>query len=377
MANQLIFIGLDVDDNAFHGHCTSEDGHFEIAFSCKPSLAALERKLVQLDQKGFTVKICYEATYLGFSLQRELALKGYHCDIIAPSLIPKSPGDQIKTDRLDCQKLSQYYKAGILTVIHVPDEQEEIIRDLLRSRKFVVAQMKANKLYITSLCRRLGLDYKGSTGKKKAEYWTEIHIKWLKDRLTESENSTLKFNINMLLLQLEQFQSNIQSYTDEIERIASSEKYKTEVQALSCYRGLDTITAMTLVSELGDIRRFDHPKRLASYAGMDLKEYSSGGKDHRFSITKLGNRHIRTAVIESSQFAWQPVRLSARLRKRRQNVDPSYAAIADRCMSRLHAKATRLIYKGKARNKVKVACARELLCFVWETLTEVKKTQAA
>lgn len=129
---------------------------------------------------------------------------------------------------------------------------------------------------------------------------------------------------------------------------------------------------MSLIVELGDVKRFDHPKRLASYAGMDLREYSSGGKEHKYSITKHGNRHIRTAVIEAAQYAWQPSRISKRLKQKRKGVETKLIAIADRCMSRLHSKAIRLLYKGKTKNKVKVACARELLCFLWESLNAVK-----
>ena len=232
MTKQLLFIGLDVDDNAFHAHFISEDGKVEGSFSCKPSTGKLLQKLEPLHQGGADIRICYEATYLGFSLHRDLTAKGYHCDVIAPSLIPEMPGNKIKTDRLDSQKLAQFYRSGLLTIVRVPNEEEETIRDLLRSRKFIVNQIKDIKLHVNALCRRMGLDYRRELGNNSSEYWTNPHFAWLRDKIKNSKNSSLSFNLEMLLFQLDQIKSNFNTYEEKIEQISKSDVYKTKGQFL-------------------------------------------------------------------------------------------------------------------------------------------------
>lgn len=366
MDNQILFIGLDVDDKAYHGGVLSADRSERSEFSCKATLGALVGKLKKLQEGGRTLKVCYEATYVGFSLYRGLRSHGFDCDVIAPSLVPRKPGDQVKTDRLDGNKLAEYLMSGHLTVIHVPTQEEEAVRDVVRSRRFLKDQVKAVKLHILSACRRMGLSYRESG--KVTSYWTQVHFQWLEKQGKESSFGGLKFNLGQLIDHVKLLEKQVETYDIEIERIAQMPFYQVRVQALCCYRGIDTLTAMTFVTELGDINRFRHPRQTTSYVGFDLQEDSSGGKEKRFRITKMGNRHLRTAAIETAQTAFSPPRLSKRLKQQRKGIDDKYADIADRCMRRLHKKSTRLLYGGKAKNKIKVACARELLCFVWESL---------
>jgi transposase len=373
MNKQILFVGLDVDDKAFHCFAISQDQKFTGQFSSKPSIGALFLKLNKFVELGYELKVCYEATFLGFSLQRALSKKGVFCEVIAPSLIPRTPGAQVKTDRLDSMKLAEFYKNGLLTVVHVPNEEEEMIRDLIRSRKNLSEQQKKIKNSINSLCRRLGRNYKQEIAKPTASYWTLEHWAWLEDIAKNSPYSALKFNLTMLLLSISQSRKVIESYDSEIKILSETPRYQKQVQALNCYRGVDTLTSMGVIVELGDISRFAHPKSLASYAGMDLREYSSGGKEFKYSMTKAGNAHLRTYAIESSQQTFLTPRIGPKLKRRRVGVDPKFIEIADRCMVRLHKKSTRLLFRGKARNKVKVACGRELLCFIWESLKEVKK----
>ena len=148
-------------------------------------------------------------------------------------------------------------------------------------------------------------------------------------------------------------------------------KRSASVWEIRTTRGLDVLSALTLVTEVGDIRRFGHPRRLTSYAGMDLIEHSSGGKERKFSMSRMGNRHIRTAVIEACQYAFNAPVVSQILQKRRQETPAPLVEIAVRCMQRLHKKARRLLYRDKPRNKIKAACAREMLGFIWESLNAV------
>jgi transposase len=366
MNEQILFIGVDVDDKAFHGGAISQDGKSESDFKCKPTAGALVQRLKKYCEQGFMVKVCYEATFLGFSLYRQLRESGFECDVIAPSLVPRKAGEQVKTDRIDGKKLSRYYRSGDLTIVHVPTEAEETVRDVVRSRRFLKSQAKAGKLHILSLCRRLGLRYREAG--KTASYWTRMHFAWLEKQAKEAGTEAFRFNLLGLIDTLKLLEMQREKYDVEIERIATEPFYKTKVQALCCYRGIDILTAMTFIVEFGDMNRFSHPKQTASYAGMDLKEDTSGGKEKKYRMTKMGNRHIRTAAIEASQGAFEPPRVSKRLKAQRENLEEKYIDIADRCMMRLHKKSTRLLYAGKAKNKIKVAAARELLCFVWESL---------
>ena len=177
--------------------------------------------------------------------------------------------------------------------------------------------------------------------------------------------------MSLLLNQTETIQQQLDLYNEQIEQIAQQDMYKKKVQALICYRGIATLSAMTLITEIGDIRRFGHPSKLTSYSGMDLIEYSSGGKQKRFGMSKMGNRNIRTTVIESCQNVFSIPRINKELKKRRKGVEMKLIGISDRCMKRLYKKSSRLLLRGKIKNKIKAACARELLGFIWESLNEV------
>lgn len=360
----LLHIGIDVDDKAFHiaGFCL-ETGEI-LERKCKPTTGSLYKCLEKFKKSGYTIQTCYEATYLGFSLHRFLQCKGIKNKVIAPSLIPEKASDRVKTDRIDSLKLAKYLAKDLLTVVHVPDEEDESRRDLIRSRSFVVAQRADLKRHILSILRRHGLDYKTETQGK--QYWTKAHLLWLERRVKDLKKH-VRLNIEMLLLQFENLSNQIAHYDEEIENISGENRYKKKVEALCCFKGISRVTALTLVTEIGDIKRFSHPKQLTSYAGLDIREYSSGGKELKFGITKMGNRRIRTAVVEACQ---TPPRLylSRRLKETRKGQPKEVVDVADRCLKRLVKKSVQLKVKNKHHNKIKVACARELLSFTWEVL---------
>ena len=314
------------------------------------------------------LKICYEATYIGFSLQRKLKAAGLECEVIAPSLIPREPGRQVKTDRIDARKLARYYMQGMLTSIQVPDEEEETVRDLLRSREFVSKKLSSIKVHILSVCRRYSLNFREEVGKPGAHYWTQPHFQWLESKISKIQYPSLKMNLSTLLMIVRQLESQIDTYDEMITELSNRDRYKKPVKALCCFRGISTRTAMVLINEIGDISRFNHPKRLTSFSGMDIIEKSSGGTEKKFNITHMGNKYIRTAVVEACQTALKPPRISSDLKRRREGAEPSSVEIADRCMQRLNKKGTRLLFAGKQKNKVTVACGREMLGFIWETL---------
>lgn len=160
-------------------------------------------------------------------------------------------------------------------------------------------------------------------------------------------------------------------YDKAIDELAQTERYKKQVNSLICYHGIKNIFAMVMITEIGNVNRFAHPSQLSSWIGFDIREYSSGGKHNRFGITKHGNRYLRTAFVEANQKLPRTKRIHDKLRYRRKDIDPALVHIADRCLERLTKKGSRLLYSGKHPNKVKVACAREMVGFVWESLKAV------
>lgn len=362
---KLLHVGLDVDDKSFHiGAFCSETGEtFEL--TSKPTLGNLMQKLKKLQDQDFQIKLCYEATYIGYSLYRLLRKENIDAEIIAPSLIPELASKRVKTDRLDANKMAVYYAKGLLTKIYVPTEEDEHERDLIRSRSFLIEQRKSLKKHILSTCRRNNLHYK--QGNSTASHWTTTHTTWLINEVNKLSGS-LRSALDLLIFQLEKLDECIDNFDQKIKELSETEKYKKKKDSLNCFRGVDTLTAMTLITEIGDVKRFKHPKQLTSYAGLDITEYSSGGKEKKFGITKMGNKRIRTAAIESCQRVEKANRLSKRLKDQRQGQDVKIIDVADRCMKRLKTKSNHLLEAGKHRNKVKVACAREFLNFIWEAL---------
>ena len=365
MKKKLFYVGIDVDQNSFSVAIIDIYTNQETFVKCSPNAPALISKLQKIANPE-EFDICYEATYLGFNLQRILSKNGFKCAVVSPSMIPEIKGKKVKTDKIDAKRLAEYHMKGLLTEVHVPDEKLEMDRALIRSRTYLSKQVAALRRHILSICQRIGWDFRQETSLKS--YWTIKFKNWLETKISKSSDSSLKVNLKLLLRQLLQNEQTLDLYDSEIKNLSESSDYKKKTAALVCYRGLDTISAMGVVTEIGDINRFDHPKRLASYSGLDIREYSSGGRELKFNISKCGNKHLRTLVNEACQFAIRPPRIGQKLKQRRKHANIKQIEIADRCMNRLYKKSTRLLYKDKPRNKIKIACAREMLCFIWESL---------
>jgi transposase len=370
MNKKLIHIGLDVDDTQYHGAAFDKGTGEIVSFKCRPTLKGLVSQLEKMQRCFSTesLKLCYEASYIGHCLQRDLMQAGYHCDVISPGSIPRKGSKSIKTDRIDALDLAQFYANELLTIVKIPDVEQEKDRDLLRSRQQVMKQQTDLRRHIQSLLRRNGLHYKAETNNRT--HWTKHHYCWLERKIEESSGS-LGVNLRLLLRQLKSITEVVAAYSEEVELMAKQPGYQQAVSALTCYKGIKNLFALTMITEIGDVKRFAHPRQLSAWVGMDIREYSSGGKHHRFGITRQGNRYLRTAFVEANQRAYRTTKLSKKVKARRANTDPEYIAIADRCLKRLTKKGSRLLDAGKHPNKVKVACAREMIGFVWESLNKV------
>ncbi len=369
MNQNVIYIGIDVDDVQYHGSALDKCTGEVLDFRCRPTLKGLIGQLKKVREYFGDGKLalCYEASYVGFSLQRDLNDRGYDCEVVAPSSIPRRGGKAVKTDRIDAMELAQFYANGLLTIVTAPAVEIERDRDLLRSRQRLVQQQGSLRRHILSLLRRNGYHYKAESERKT--HWQKHHYGWL-DRTTDGCSGSLKMNLSLLLRQLESLDEILLAYGEEVEALAATPRYRESVEALVCYKGIKNLFALTMITEIGDVKRFAHPRQLVSWMGMDIREYASGGKSNRLGITRQGNRYLRTAFIEANQRGYRTARLSKAILTRRANSKPEYIAVADRCLRRLAKKGNHLLLAGKHPNKVKVACAREMVGFVWESLNQ-------
>lgn len=365
MKENIHFVGVDVDDNAFHFSVISPNGDtIASRIKCSRDAGALKKAI-----KKFTARkkfiVGYEATYLGYSLQRNLQKLDLECKIIAPTSIAKAPGDRVKNDGKDSFRLAIGLWRQEFSFVNIPTVKQEADRMLLRSRAFIVSQRSDTKRHILAQCRLLNLDYRAETSQK--DYWTKTHRNWL-DKKIGLLSSSAHITLSVLIQSLQAFEGSLDTIESEINHVAETESYKKTVQYLSCFKGISTLSAMVIVTEIFDINRFEHPNKLVSYLGLDIAEHSSGGKQTQFGITKMGNRRARTALVEACQMFGRSKTPSKRKEAARSGVDPKAIAIADRCQERLYKKGHRLLAREKPRNKVKVACAREMIGFIWEAM---------
>jgi len=354
------WVGLDVHLDSITAAILEDDAGEAEVVRLSGDLMQVRRLFRRLAKNGL-VRACYEASGAGFVLHRTLARDGFSCDVIAPSLIPRKPGDRRKTDRLDAVMLAKLYRSGHLTPVHVPSEHQEALRRLLRLRYTYQCTAASTKHRISGILRTQGIVFR--EGKST---WTQIHRRWL-TQLRDQLSGPLHTALGAELEHLEYLEMQRGSFDDEILRAAQSTPYRTAVEALCCLRGVKTLTAMTLVAEIDDVRRFRSPRALMAYFGLVPSERSSGERERRGPITKAGNIHARRLLVEA---AWNNRHRCAAdivLKRRRQGQPAAVVAIAIKAQHRLSKKFWRLDQK-KHRHVAITAVARELVGFVWAIL---------
>ncbi len=365
MRDNVHLVGVDVDDKAYHFSIISPKGDIIVErIKCKRDPGTLKKKILKYTKTNeFTIG--YEATYLGYSLYRSLEKLKVTCKIIAPTSIAKAPQDRVKNDGIDSIKLAKGLWRDEFSYVSVPSVEQESDRMLIRSRAYLVKEKSDVKRHILSQCRLLDLDYKQETAAK--DYWTLAHRNWLDKKIINLSSSS-HIALVVMIQHLEGLERNIATLDSEIEHVSLSDSYRKTVQNLICFKGISTLTAMVLITEIFDISRFEHPNQLVAYTGLDIAEHSSGGKQVQFGITKMGNRRLRTALVEACQTFASSKKPSKRKLATRKSCDPKAIAIADKCQERLYKKGHHLLAREKPRNKVKVACAREMIGFIWESM---------
>ena len=280
------------------------------------------------------------------------------CDVVAPSLIPVRTGDRVKTDKRDASKLARLYRAGELTTISVPSEDQEAVRDLVRAREDVRRDLVKARDRLVKFLIRHGRLYTG--GKKK---WTMRFWAWLKtiqfDR--ECERLTFEHYVHQVEHQLER-RADLDR---QIQAVAATKEYALPVAKLCCLRGVSTLSAMILLAEIGDFRRFDSPRQLMSFLGLVPREYSSGGREKRGGITKTGNAHVRRVLVEAAWAYRHRPALGPRAKKALESQPARICDYTKKAQVRLHRRFTRLLARGKSGPLASTAVARELCGFVW------------
>lgn len=360
-ATTRTFVALDVHKNAITAAILPAEGGKADVVQLEHSEKAIRRFLRRLGDPR-RLAVCYEAGPCGYELYRLLVSLGVACDIVAPSLTPVRPGDRVKTDRRDARKLVHLYRAGELTFVRPPTPAQEGLRDLVRCRDDLRRARTAARHRIGKQLLRYGRVYR--EGKKA---WTLRYRAWL--RRQRLDDPLAHAALEHMLLHLEAIDAEIAALDRRLDEIARSQPWCDPVRWLCCFRGISTLTALGLLAEIGDFRRFASARELMSFLGLTVGEYSSGARRLRGSITKTGNSHARRLLVEAAWHYQHPPRLSARIRAQDGLVPPQALARAWQAQIRLHERHRHLTATGKLPAVATVACARELCGFLWAAMT--------
>lgn len=359
------FVGLDVhkDTTVVAVADGGRDGEVRLHGTFSSDLHALEKLLGRLGGEGVRLHVVYEAGPTGYVIHRRLAQLKIDCIVVAPSRTPQPKGQRQKTDRRDALQLARLHRAGELTGIHVPDAVDEAIRDLTRARADAVHDLTRAKQRLKSLLLRQGYRYKGKAN------WSAAHQRYLRELVLPLP--ALKSVLEEYLLAVDQAVQRVQRLEELIETQVPRWRMYPAVEALMCLRGFQLVAASVLVAELGDVRRFDHPRHLMAFLGLIPSEHSSGESRKLGGITKSGNAHARWILAEVVQHALHPPKVSAPLSQRQQGQPAAYRELAWKVQNRLHKRGWHLLQRGVIKPKVTIALAREMSGFVWALLREV------
>ena len=364
------YIGLDVhkttisiaiaffgnDDPVSYGKCSSDINRF---------LKALRRLMKKYSLEKKDIMLCYEAGPCGFVLARHLLRLGLHTVVIAPSLIPRQSGNKFKTDKRDAKELARHFRSGNLTPVHIPDESDEVIRDLCRARTDAVDDCRRSRQRMLSFLLRNGHHYTGKS------HWTAAHMRYLRELVLQNPSQKV-----ILEEYLQTIDSNMQRVADlegNMRTLQAGWERCKFAEALQGFRGFQLVASMIITSELGDLTRFNHPRKLMAYLGLVPTEDSSGDRRRQGAITKCGNSHARWILVEVAECYRYDPKISRALSYRQEGLSKSVKDLSWRAQKRLNHRYVRLLMRRLHKNKIKVAIARELAAFIWELGQIIKK----
>lgn len=365
MKNINTFIGMDVHKNSIEIAIAEEGREKEVINYGKidNTLTALDKVVRKLVSKYGCLHFAYEAGSCGYQIYRHLQKRGFDCIVAAPSRIPKQSGDRIKNDRRDARKLARSHRSGDLTPVFVPNTEDEAIRDLTRAREDAKSDEKKSKQRLQAFLLRYGYKYTGRT------HWSQAHIRWLS--YIEMPHPSQQIVFQEYIDALNQCLSRVQRLTEQIRQLVPQWRLFPVVKALQALRGVSLIVSITTVAEVGDLKRFANPSELMSYLGLVPSEYSSGENIRRGSITKTGNGHVRRVLVEAAWAYRLRARVSRELLKRQEELPQQIRDISWKAQVRLCARFKRLWARGKSKQLIVTAIARELCGFMWAIANEV------
>jgi transposase len=369
--SSTLYVGMDVHKETIAvAYVAQEQGAEVVSLGTIGTRQCdIDQLLRQLQSKSKQLVFVYEAGPCGYWLSRYLMNKGYVCWVVAPSLIPKKPGDRVKTDRRDARQLARLMRSGDLTPVYVPALDDEAIRDLSRAREETLRDLKAAKLRRKAFLLRHDIRYTGRAN------WSPAHRRWLSEVVCPTPAQQIVF------------QEYVQTVTAQTERLGRLElelheqvktwRFAPVVEALQALRGVQFTVAVTTVAELGDLTRFENPRQLMNYLGLTPAEYSSGARRQQGSITKTGNSHARRALVEGAWAYRYPAKISRHLQLRLEKLPTAIQAISWKAQVRLCKRDRHLMAKGKNANQGVVAIARELRAFMWAIAKHITVTPKA
>lgn len=353
------YVGLDVHKDSITIAIADQgrEGEVRVYGKIANEFDQIDKVMRKLISQNGQLRCVYEAGPCGYPLYRHLTEKGIDCVVVAPAMIPRKSGDRIKNDRRDAIKLATLHRSGELTSVYVPDQEDEAIRDLVRTRSDFQRSLRKVKQQINAFLLRHGTPYPGRTK------WSKAHLNWL--TTIKMAQAGQQVALTEYLDALENNQNRVTRITKQLESFCQTWRLRPVVQALQSLRGISFVSAITIVAELGDLSRFDKPGQLMAYLGLIPSEHSSGPSVKKGGITKTGNSQARRTLIESSQAYRLPARKSVSIRKRQQNVSEEVLDVSWKAQLRLCSRYRLLKARGKNHNVVIAAIARELAGFIW------------
>jgi transposase len=351
-----VTVGLDVHARSIRLAALRAD-----ELLCERTLPYDEEAVERVVRRWPSVRCCYEAGPTGFGLYRHLLARGIECDVVAPGLVPQRPGDRVKTDPRDARKLARLHAGGLLEPIHVPSLEQEAARDLVRAREDARLDRMRDRQRLSKFCLRHGRLLPTSS-------WTVARRTWLSEQRFAFAAQQQTFDTYVHAVDL--VDARIATLEQAIREAAAQEPWLVPVARLRCLRGIDTLTALAIVVEIGDFGRFRRAEEFMAFVGLVPWERSSGELRRQGSITKVGNAHVRRLLVEAAWHARRRPTVGYRLARRQRDQDALVLERAWRCQQRLYARWSRMAGRGKPPQKIVVACARELAGFVWAIATE-------
>lgn len=368
--DNILFIGLDTHKTFtevayIEDHRGAEPVHYGKIPSTKTGVKKLIRHFESKYPKA-TLHFVYEAGPTGYWMYRFITSLGHCCYVVAPSLIPKKAGDKIKTDKRDALRLAKLLKNEDLTMIYVPEPEDEAIRDVSRARERAMKDLNDARYQLKALLLRNNIRYDGKAN------WSKKHLRWLTELILP--HPAQQIVLQEYLQTVEERMRRLERLDNELQHQVYQWRYYPVVKAIQAMRGLRLIVAAGVVSELGDLTRFDHPRKLMGYLGVVPGEHSTGNNRHLGPITKCGNARARRLLIEGAHAYRYPANISTELQKRQEGLPKEIVDIAWKAQLRLCRRYQRLMQRGKHRNVIITAIAREMIAYIWAIAKEVVLT---